>query len=102
MAVPARTIAPQNVSDRLRARAVWLYYGDGLTQSEIAKQLGINRIMVVRLLAEARRRNEVRITISSTLGELARLELELAARFDIAQVIIAPNADPAKDRTMPR
>ncbi len=81
----------------LRARTVWLYYGDGKTQSEIAKQLGINRIMVVRLLAEARRRNEIRITISSALSELARLELELEQRFGIARVILAPRSDPAQD-----
>lgn len=93
MAKPARTVAPQNESDRLRARAVWLYYSEGRTQSEIAKQLDINRVMVVRLLAEARRRNEVRITISSTLIELARLELELSARFGIEQVIVAPNME---------
>jgi deoxyribonucleoside regulator len=93
MSALIRTIAPQNESDRLRARAVWLYYGDGRTQSEIAKQLNINRIMVVRLLAEARRRNEVRITIASSLSELSRFELALERKFGISQVILAPNTD---------
>ena len=95
---PARpSPAPPSSPDRLRARAVWLYYAEGHTQNEIARQLGINRVMVVRLLAEARRRNEVRITISSTLSELTRLELELERRFGIARVILAPQADPEAD-----
>ncbi|MFD1881222.1 sugar-binding transcriptional regulator [Paracoccus pacificus] len=94
MTAATQPIAPQNESERLRARAVWMYYGDGLTQNEIAKQLGINRVMVVRLLADARRRNEVRITISSTLSELARMEQELERKFGIGRVILAPNADP--------
>ncbi|MCJ1901381.1 sugar-binding transcriptional regulator [Paracoccus versutus] len=97
MSAASHLIAPQNEADMLRARAVWLYYGDGRTQSEIAKQLGINRIMVVRLLAEARRRNEVRITISSALSDLAQLELELEKRFGISRVILAPSSDPTGD-----
>lgn len=93
----AKSTLPQNDTEMLRARTVWLYYGDGKTQSEIAKQLGINRIMVVRLLAEARRRNEVRITISSALSELARVELELERRFGISRVILAPRSDHTLD-----
>ena len=52
-------VGAQNEADRLRARAVWLYHVEGCTQNEIARQLGVNRVMVVRLLADARRRNEV-------------------------------------------
>ena len=51
--------------DRLRARAVWMYFVEGKTQSEIAQALGVNRIAIVRCLADARRRNEVRITIAA-------------------------------------
>lgn len=80
-------------ADRLRARAVWLYHVEGCTQNEIASQLGINRVMVVRLLADARRRNEVRITISAPLADLVQLEREVETRFDINRVIIAPFAD---------
>ncbi|VDC33635.1 sugar-binding transcriptional regulator [Pseudogemmobacter humi] len=90
---------PQSDADRLRARAVWLYYAEGCTQSEIAGQLGINRVMVVRLLADARRRNEVRITIAAPLGDLAGMERALETRYGIGRVILAPFADPAGDPT---
>ena len=87
----------QNEADRLRARAIWLYHVEGCTQNDIATQLGINRVMVVRLLADARRRNEVRITISAPLTELLLLEREMETRFGINRVIVAPFADPEGD-----
>jgi len=94
-AIPA-TIA-QSETDRLRARAVWLYHVEGSTQNDIATQLGISRVMVVRLLADARRRNEVRVTVSAPLAELIELERKVETRYGIARVIIAPFADPEED-----
>lgn len=87
----------QSETDRLRARAVWLYHVEGCTQNDIATALGINRVMVVRLLADARRRNEVRITISAPLADLIELEREVETRFGIDRVIVAPFADPEAD-----
>ena len=87
----------QSDTDRLRARAVWLYHVEGCTQSDIATQLGINRIMVVRLLADARRRNEVRVTISTNLIDLVETERALEKRFGINRVILAPYSDPEGD-----
>jgi deoxyribonucleoside regulator len=95
---PAITsLGTQSETDRLRARAVWLYHVEGLTQNDIATQLGINRVMVVRLLADARRRNEVRVTISAPLTELMQLERALEIRHGIARVIVAPFSDPDGD-----
>lgn len=87
----------QSETDRLRARAVWLYHVEGCTQNDIATRLGINRVMVVRLLADARRRNEVRVTISAPLAELVELERAVEIHYDIARVIVAPFADPDDD-----
>jgi DNA-binding transcriptional regulator LsrR (DeoR family) len=87
----------QSTADRLRARAVWLYHVEGSTQNDIATQLGISRVMVVRLLADARRRNEVRITISSPLAELVEIERGIEALHGIREVIVAPMADPDAD-----
>ena len=87
----------QSENDRLRARAVWLYHVEGLTQNDIATQLGINRVMVVRLLADAKRRNEVRVTISAPLADLVELERRVETTFGIARVIVAPFADDEGD-----
>ncbi len=87
----------QSETDRLRARAVWLYHVEGLTQNDIATQLNVNRVMVVRLLADARRRNEVRVTISAPLTELMQVERELEIHYGIGRVIVAPFSDPDGD-----
>ncbi len=87
----------QSETDRLRARAIWLYHVEGCTQNDIAVQLGINRVMVVRLLADAKRRNEVRVTISAPLAELVQLERGMEQRFAIARVILSPFDDPEAD-----
>ncbi|WVT77933.1 sugar-binding transcriptional regulator (plasmid) [Sinorhizobium chiapasense] len=89
----------QSESERLRARVAWLYHIENYTQNDIAAQLGINRVMVVRLLAEARRRNEVRVTISSPLSDMIALERGLETTFGIKQVIVAPFADAEGDPT---
>ena len=44
-------------------RAAWLYHVGGLTQEEVASRLGLHRTRVVRLLAEARERGLVSVTI---------------------------------------
>lgn len=92
--------SPPSEIDRLRARAVWLYFVENHTQSEVAKMLGLNRIAVVRLIADARRRNEVRITISAPLAELSGIEQAVQERYDIGRVIAAPltnvDTDPVK------
>lgn len=87
----------QSEPDRLRARAVWLYHVEGVTQNDIAQRLGISRVMVVRLLADARRRNEVRVTVSAPLAELTSLERRIETEFGINRVIVAPFADPEED-----
>ena len=96
-----QTVSPatvtQSETDRLRARAVWLYHVEGQTQNDIAQGLGISRVMVVRLLADARRRNEVRVTVSAPLSELVELERRIERRFGIARVIVAPFQDPEGD-----
>lgn len=91
------TIGIQTETDRLRARAVWLYHVEGCTQNDIATQLGINRVMVVRMLADARRRNEVRITIAAPLTDLIEIERIIETRYGIGRVIVAPFSDPDGD-----
>ncbi len=86
-----------NETDRLRTRAIWLYHVEGDTQNDIATKLGISRVMVVRLLADARRRNEVRVSISAPLSELVELERAVEQRFNIQRVIVAPWTDPEED-----
>ena len=97
MQVALHSVGIQSEADRLRARAIWLYHVEGSTQNDIARQLGISRVMVVRLLADARRRNEVRITIAAPLTELLLMEREVETRFGINRVVVAPFSDAEAD-----
>jgi DNA-binding transcriptional regulator LsrR (DeoR family) len=74
----------------LRLRAAWLYHGFGLTQSEVADQLGIGRSTVIRLLEEARQRGEVKITIEDRVPDLAELSLSLERRLGLDEAIVVP------------
>ncbi len=85
------------VSDHLRIRAAWLYYIEGMTQSDVAKKLGVNRIMITRLLSEARKRGEVVIRIKSALAPLVELQQSLETRFGLDEAIVVPLEDEADD-----
>jgi deoxyribonucleoside regulator len=97
MDAPRFGAGQQSDTDKLRSRAVWLYHVEGSTQNDIAIQLGISRVMVIRLLADAKRRNEVRVTISSPFTEGVQLEREVEKRHGIERVIVAPFSDPDGD-----
>lgn len=75
-----------------------MYYVEGMTQNAIAEALGIGRVTVVRMLADARALNEVKISLRRDLTELPRLERELERRFGLTQAVVAPlsaaDADP--------
>lgn len=84
---------------QLRIKAAWLYYIEGLTQSDVAERLGVNRVMIVRLLAEARRRGEVSIRIRSKLTGTIEAEVALEKRFGLSKAIVAPFQDETGDPT---
>ncbi len=91
--------APADAQTQLRIRAAWLYYVEGMTQSDVAKKLGVNRVMITRLLADARKRGEVMIQIRSPLASLVDLQHRLETRFGLDQAIVAPFEDADGDPT---
>ena len=84
-------------SERLRQRAAWMYFVEEMTQSAIADALGVGRVTVVRMLAEAKALGEVRIALSRGDAELGGLEAALCKHHGLADAIVAPlsaTADP--------
>ncbi|MDQ0331618.1 DNA-binding transcriptional regulator LsrR (DeoR family) [Mesorhizobium sp. YL-MeA3-2017] len=90
-------VAAESKADRLRIRAAWMYFIEQMTQNEIADVLGVGRVTVVRMLAEARARNEVKIAIESDLSEIVRLERSLEKVFGLEQALVAPLSSPDAD-----
>jgi DNA-binding transcriptional regulator LsrR (DeoR family) len=76
--------------EQLATRAAWLYFVGGLTQAQIGKKLGINRIRVNRLLAQAREQGLVQIRITGRLAECVELEERLKQRFDLESAVVVP------------
>jgi DNA-binding transcriptional regulator LsrR (DeoR family) len=81
----------------MRIRAAWMYFVEQMTQNDIADVLGVGRVTVVRMLAEARSRNEVKIAIEGELSEIVRLERLLETTFGVQQAIVAPISEPDAD-----
>ena len=74
----------------LRLRAAWLYYNQGLTQKDVAEQLGISRTTVIRLLDEAMRRAEVQIFINEGIDDCVELAIKLERAYGLDEAIVVP------------
>ena len=83
--------------EQLAVRAAWCYHMLGLTQAEVAERLDIPRMRVNRLLAEARERGLVTISINSALTENIALEEALCRRFPLAHAHVVLADMPASD-----
>ena len=90
---PTNQIAPMtqprpDTDDLMQAD--WLYHVGRMSQEEVSQRLGVSRFKVLRLLAEARDRGLVRVTLEhETTGTLA-LATALAKRFGLTEVQVAP------------
>jgi DNA-binding transcriptional regulator LsrR (DeoR family) len=83
---PDPTAAPD-----LKVRVAWLYYVEGLTQEQIARQLDVSRMRVIRILASARDEGIVRIRIESRSTGQVALERRLISRFSLTDAVVVPS-----------
>lgn len=88
-------------SRRMRLRAAWMYFIEEMTQNDIATQLGVGRVTVVRLLSDARERNEVKFSIQGGLEDCAELARDLERRFGLDEAIVVPVSSAQADATVP-
>ena len=87
---------PTSEDLRLALRAATLYYGDGLTQAQIAARLGVSRPTAGRLVAKAKANGLVRIEIvvPACLSEDLHSDEEraLEQRFGLTEAVVAADA----------
>jgi DNA-binding transcriptional regulator LsrR (DeoR family) len=76
-------------SKEFLAQVAEKYYLDGLNQTEVAKQIGVDRSVVSRMLAEARREKIVEIRINHPLSSDRELETEIRDLFGLKKVFVA-------------
>src|SRR5271167_3919446 len=84
---------PNSEDHDLCVRAVWLHYGAGLTQSEVAKRLGVASLKAHRLIAKANKEGLVRISIDGDIIACVRLEDKMRARFGLQFCEVCPDLD---------
>lgn len=93
---PAIETPPEFGGDAL-AWAAWLYYGEALTQNEVAGALGVSRASVANYLAEARRRGLVSISLDPGLLTTVQQGRALMKRFGLVGACVTPPETAAGD-----
>ena len=75
----------------LLAKVASKYYEEEKTQSIIAKEMGISRVKVYRLLKEAKSKDVVTITINWPIKQALNLEDELVETFHLKRAFVIQN-----------
>jgi deoxyribonucleoside regulator len=79
--MPEKT-GPRN-QPNLHAEIAEMYFHEGITQAQIAEKVGINRSMVSRMLAEARRKGIVEVKVHRPVMFDRELQERLISRFGL-------------------
>ncbi len=85
---------------RLINQVLYLYYIEGLSQSDIAKRLDLSTIKVSRLLKQARDQGMVEIKIRTPLQAVFDLEHELQSAYQLSESVVVPQMSEDFDVTM--
>jgi DNA-binding transcriptional regulator LsrR (DeoR family) len=75
----------------LLTRIAWMYYYGKMNHEDIAKELGLSRIKVTRLLKTAHEAGIVEIKIRSENASLFSLEAAMKERTGLAYCIVVPS-----------
>lgn len=70
-----------------------MYYGEGLTQGEIAKRLRVSRATILKMLRECRERGIVNIRVDGAHLTGSTLSRALKHKFDLDDVYVAIGAE---------
>ncbi|CAN5432480.1 sugar-binding transcriptional regulator [soil metagenome] len=77
----------------MAARAAWLHYAGGLTQSEVAKRLGLASLKAHRLINKANQEGLVKVYIDGEVSECVELENGLTTRYELDYCEVVPDFD---------
>lgn len=75
----------------LAIRAAWLHYIGGMTQSAVARRLGISSVKAHRLIARAVAEGAVKVTIDGEIVECVVLEDRLSRLYGLDYCEVAPD-----------
>lgn len=78
-------------SDREVARVAWLYFIGGLTQKQIAVELGTTRLRVNKIIGQVRNAGLVNIEIRTPLADCVELEERLKVKYGLKGAVVVPS-----------
>jgi len=79
------------------ARAGWLYYVAGMTQDQIAAELGVSRQRAQRLVSRAMTEGLIHVRLNHRIGACLDLEAALRDRFGLDRVRVSPGLGAGSD-----
>lgn len=88
----------QNEEDLL-VQLAWLYYVGNKNQEEIAKLLGLSRFKINRMLARARDKGLVKITIEHEMAHSLAIAGKIQVAFHLTECIVTPALGISADTT---
>lgn len=77
----------------MATRAAWLHYAGGLTQSEVARRLGLTSLKAHRLITKANQEGLVKVYVDGEVAECVELEAGLSARYGLDYCEVVPDFD---------
>ena len=80
----------------LITRIAWLYYKEGLKESQIATMLGLSRSKVGRLLQKARENGIVHFQVLGPSGNCLEIEKKIIDLFDLQDAVVVPTVSQNK------
>lgn len=86
----ARGVNEIDPEESLAIRAAWLHYAGGMTQTAVAKRLGVASVKAHRLIARAVADGVVKVSIDGAIVECVMLENQLCERFGLSFCEVAP------------
>lgn len=89
--VTRRRTTGQVSGEHVVIEAAWMYYHDGLNQTEIAGQLGVSRATVVNYLQEAKEKGFIRISLDPSAFTSHELAQGLRAKFGLEAAYVVPD-----------
>ncbi|MFO7943874.1 MAG: sugar-binding domain-containing protein [Anaerolineales bacterium] len=89
---------PSNSRDVLLADVAEMYFKDGLTQAEIAREINLTRSMVSRMLSEAREKEIVKIEIVRQFNYDTELQQALTETFNLQGAVVFHSPDVSRKR----
>ncbi len=77
--------------ERLLVEVAEMYYLRDMVQADIAKQVGLDRTTISRMLKKAREQGVVQISVKSSFTECLALEKELKRIYGLKKAIVVPS-----------